>query len=441
VIEVLLIAAAMYWVAAPDPVTAGARTAAGTGARAAGAGARSHWASGRGQRQARRTKRRDGWWKAGGWRRAALKAEHAGVWSWGAGKTAAGVTAAAVRPVPAAVKAGWGKGRDRHRAKAGNRPAPVALDLPWWHREHDSLDDQPHTCSRCGRTGAEDEVFGGYYAVGDIRLCDSCVQWLDRRYPEGWPDDPAEVTEFGQGQRWPTTTINPPIDPRTGRPVQPAEQVPVQGGNSPENSSGTGPEQPTGTGTEDAPDDWRVIVTKGRRGYEGHVLLLGQTPDLPEQYIAVIKGRTPEKVREDAAWLIGEEQRESGKGRPHQIEWIDQNADPADPPAGTSPDGTTTTTEGEPVSANVPTVELNDLDSVRRFTEYVATLPEDSEFMQIVEQCKVIRENFRAGGFGGDMDSAGAAFEESAAALATAVTEFAEQSTQYAGLASNVAGG
>jgi hypothetical protein len=65
----------------------------------------------------------------------APKAEHAGVWSWGAGKTAAGVTAAAVRPVPAAVKTGWTNGRDRHRAKAGNRPAPVALDLPWWHRE------------------------------------------------------------------------------------------------------------------------------------------------------------------------------------------------------------------------------------------------------------------------------------------------------------------
>jgi hypothetical protein len=92
-------------------------------------------------------------------------------------------------------------------------------------------------------------------------------------------------------------------------------------------------------------------------------------------------------------------------------------------------------------SANVPTVELNDLDSVKRFTEYVAALPEDSEFMQIVEQCKVIRENFRGGGFGGDMDAAGTAYEESAAALATAVAEFADQSTQYAGLAANVAGG
>jgi hypothetical protein len=133
--EVLLIAAVMYWVAAPDPVTAGARTASGTAAKAAGTGARSHWVAGRGQRQARRTKRRDRWWKAGGVRRAALRAEHAGVWSWGAGKTAAGVAAAAVRPVPVAMKTGWTNGRDRHRAKAGNRAAPVALDLPWWRRE------------------------------------------------------------------------------------------------------------------------------------------------------------------------------------------------------------------------------------------------------------------------------------------------------------------
>jgi hypothetical protein len=49
--------------------------------------------------------------------------------------------------------------------------------------------------------------------------------------------------------------------------------------------------QPQGTGDEAAPDQWRVIVTEGRRGYEGHILLLDQTSELPEQYIADVKGR------------------------------------------------------------------------------------------------------------------------------------------------------
>jgi hypothetical protein len=237
--------------------------------------------------------------------------------------------------------------------------------------------------------------------------------------------------------------------------VQPGEQP----GNSPE-------VQPQGTGDEAAPDQWRVIVTEGRRGYEGHILLLDQTSDLPEQYIADVKGRTPEKVRETAEWLIGEEQRDHGGGQPHQIEWIDQAGDPdprllkADPdptdtdlPAGTSPAGTPSTpsttaipTQGDPVpsyttTANVPSVELNDLDSLKRFAEYISSLGEDSEFMQIVERCKSLRESLREGGFGGHVDQAGASFEETAAALGQLGTEFCEEAGQMAQLAANVAGG
>jgi hypothetical protein len=455
VIPVLLILAAAYWLAAPDPATAGARTAAGTGVRAAGSGARQHWAAGRKGRELRRTKRRDRWWKAGGLRRFLLRGEHGAVITGKAAKGAAKLTAAAARPVPAAVKRGWVQGMDRHQQRAGGRPTGLVLDPPWWRG----------------------------------------VQ------PKVQPGDP-QVQDAGAGR----------------------EQVQVQAGEQPGNS----PEvQPQGTGDEAAPDRWRVIVTEGRRGYEGHILLLDQTSELPEQYIADVKGRTPEKVRETAEWLIAAEQRDNGGGQPHQIEWIDQAGDPgprllkpdhdptdtdlpagtspagspnqapttasrephcancgkrleynlrtarprgvpvrddpdsmwcpecarsqpADPPAGTSPAGTPSTTaiptQGDPVpsyttSANVPSVELNDLDSVRRFAEYIASLGEDSEFMQIVKQCKSFREQLREGGFGGHMDAAGSSFEETAGRLGQVGEEFCEEAQQVAGLAVNIAGG
>jgi hypothetical protein len=136
--------------------------------------------------------------------------------------------------------------------------------------------------------------------------------------------------------------------------------------------------------------------------------------------------------------------------RPDRWKAITEQDDPTDLPAGTSPAGTPSTTaiptQGDPVpsyttSANVPSVELNDLDSLKRFAEYISSLGEDSEFMQIVERCKSLRESLREGGFGGHVDQAGASFEETAAALGQLGTEFCEEAGQMAQLAANVAGG
>jgi hypothetical protein len=147
--EIFLLAALMYWMAAPDRLTAAARTAAGTGLKAGATGAKVHWAAGRPGRQATRTDRRDRWWKADGWRRKALKVEHAAVWTCDAGKTVGGVVAAAARPIPAAVRDGWRQGQDRHRARAAGKPAGLALDPPWWRPPvpapvpQDSPEDSP----------------------------------------------------------------------------------------------------------------------------------------------------------------------------------------------------------------------------------------------------------------------------------------------------------
>jgi hypothetical protein len=494
ILPVLGLLALAYWLAAPDPVTAGARTASGTAARAAGTGARSHWAAGRGQRQARRTKRRDRWWQAGGVRRAALRAEHAGVWSWGAGKTAAGVTAAAVRPVPSAVKDGWNRGQDRHRAKAGNRPAPVALDLPWWHREQPEVQPEEQDTGTAQEQGPE-----------QVQVQPGNSPEVQPPHPSGlppeqrcqWCDDRAATTKRGKLEV--CDPCGGEIDGQVSQAIRDHHVTDLPG-----------------IGGDHEPDRYTATTRRLPDGsYRGELFYSG-LPEEGDQPLVTVDRPTEAEVRHELADVASGIQDDDAHGVPARIAWVplgengeppspygeplssvpegdtrtsipadlrcqrcdagrrrytydgirvcgpcsaelDREADlaaeplnsapaPADGPTdgAPAPDTTTPTTEGDPMfnrSANVPTVELNDLDSVKRFTEYVAALPEDSEFMQIVEQCKVIRENFRGGGFGGDMDAAGTAYEESAAALATAVAEFADQSTQYAGLAANVAGG
>jgi hypothetical protein len=362
--EILIALAVAYWLAAPDPATAGARTAAGTGIRAAGSGARQHWASGRDGRQLRRTGRRDRWSKSGGFWRNLLRLEHGAVIGGKAAKGAAGITAAAVKPVPTAIRDGWVQGRERHQRRAGNRPAGLALDPPWWRR--------------------------------------------------GQPADP-------QVQ-----------DPGAGR-----EQVQVQAGDSPEVQVGDTPggQVPTTARGHDLPPEFKP----GDRLVDG----TGK-PWIVRDVRPQIDADTYDLVDDDGAPGYAD------IPRPDRWKAITEQDDPTDPPAGTSPAGTPSPTaiptEGAPVpsyttTANVPSVELNDLDSLKRFAEYISSLGEDSEFMQIVERCKSLRESLREGGFGGHVDQAGASFEETAAALGQLGTEFCEEAGQMAQLAANVAGG
>jgi hypothetical protein len=375
VIPVLLILLAAYWLAAPDPATAGARTAAGSGVRAAGSGARQHWASGRDGRQLRRTGRRDRWSKSGGFWRNLLRLEHGAVIGGKAAKGAAGITAAAARPVPAAVKRGWVQGMERHQRRAGNRPAGLALDPPWWHR-------QP-----APEPGTGEQV---------------------------QPADP-QVQDAGTGR----------------------EQVQVQAGDSPEGQVGDtfGEQVPTTARGHDLPPEFKP----GDRLVDG----TGK-PWTVRDVRPQIDADTYDLVDNDGAPGYAD------IPRPDRWKAITEQDDPTDPPAGTSPAGTPSTsaipTQGDPVpsyttTANVPSVELNDLDSVRRFAEYIASLGEDSEFMQIVKQCKSFREQLREGGFGGHMDAAGSSFEETAGRLGQVGEEFCEEAQQVAGLAVNIAGG
>lgn len=111
------------------------------------------------------------------------------------------------------VRSGWQTARDQARSDRTERRG----DAPW-------PNENPNTCARCGRTERDDEVFGRYYQAG-IRLCDECVAWLDRRYPNGWPNNPGRVTNFGKGWSRPEAMPDPNQAPFGG----PAVVHPLEG--------------------------------------------------------------------------------------------------------------------------------------------------------------------------------------------------------------------
>lgn len=186
--EILLLAVAMYWVAAPDRFTAAARTATGQAARAAGSAARGQWVADRGGRQAVRTDRRDRWQRRGEntagrrfrawlWRRA-LGTERALVAAGRASLSGGRLARAAVKPVPTSGREGWRKGQDRHRARTAGRPVPVALDPPWWR--------QPDPAPVPDETG-QDSPQDSETAVEDSPESEAESGQDDEPVTPGWP--------------------------------------------------------------------------------------------------------------------------------------------------------------------------------------------------------------------------------------------------------------
>jgi hypothetical protein len=221
VIPFLLILGALYLLSAPDPVTAGARAAAGTGARAAASGFGQHWADGRKYRDGRRTARRERWdgrvngAKPHPW---LLRADRAITWLLGADRTAAGITAAAARPVPAAMRGGWSRGWERHRAKAGNRPVPVALDLPRWRREQAQV-----------QAGNRPQVQPAEQVQADVR----------RARGPGWWNRPDKSTSAAS-----TPSGAPePIEPKEQSPVLAWQEIPFETVDDAEGTGGLDTEE------------------------------------------------------------------------------------------------------------------------------------------------------------------------------------------------------
>jgi hypothetical protein len=265
VIPVLLILLAAYWLAAPDPATAGARTAAGTGVRAAGSGARQHWASGRDGRQLRRTDRRDRWSKSGGFWRNLLRLEHGAVIGGKAVKGAAGITAAAARPVPAAVKRGWVQGMERHRERAGDRPAGLVLDPPWWHRGQPQVQPADPQVQDPGTGREQVQVQAGEQPRNSPEVQDGGQDELDteeqirgRRTPDWNRMFPAPLTEADR-RFWTARDggYSGPLD-QDGRPGDP-EQWPFKADPSP---TDTTTDLPAGTSPAGTPST-TAIPTEG----------------------------------------------------------------------------------------------------------------------------------------------------------------------------------
>jgi hypothetical protein len=434
VIPFLLILGALYWVAAPDPVTAGARTASGTAARAAGTGARSHWAAGRGQRKARRTKRRDRWWQAGGVRRAAFRAEHAGVWSWGAGKTAAGVTAAAVRPVPSAVKDGWNRGQDRHRAKAGNRPAPVALDLPWWHREQPQVQPEEQDTGTAQEQGPE-----------QVQVQPGNSPEVQPPHPSGlspeqrcqWCDDRAVTAKRGKLEV--CDPCGGEIDGQVSQAIRDHHVTDLPG-----------------IGGDHEPDRYTATTRRLPDGsYRGELFYSG-LPEEGDQPLVTVDRPTEAEVRHELADVASGIQDDDAHGVPARIAWVPlgENGEPPSPygeplnsapaPAdgptdgAPAPDTTTPTTEGAAMPA-VPT-ELRTHVAVQDFAQQIDSMSESSDFIVAAEKARTIGKQSRAGGFGGEMDLATDALEETARRFAQSVDALREQAHELAKTSLSVQG-
>jgi hypothetical protein len=356
-------------------------------------------------------------------RRAALRAEHAGVWSWGAGKTAAGVTAAAVRPVPAAVKDGLEQRSGPAPAKAGNRPAPVALDLPWWHPGTAQEQPEEQAAGTAQEQGAEqgqeqggEQVQGGPQEQAAIEIgksyshcsrclgnvtdyataeaCDGCgARFVELRpdyaehveqiksersdlpvvgpqsrspHPSGLsPEQPAAMTVVGEKQSHCSRCLSPVSPDWTEcRTCQAA----LTGFMT--TSGAYLPRDPENRGS--GADGWPMVAeVREIPDCDVHSQVLG-TPGVPAAYDAEMKSGAWAFMCPDCFEQHGTGELGLGKGQRLALkapttdpaESLNSAPAPADGPTdgAPAPDTTTPTTEGDPMfnrSANVPTVELH----------------------------------------------------------------------------------
>jgi hypothetical protein len=111
---------------------------------------------------------------------------------------------------------------------------------------------------------------------------------------------------------------------------------------------------------------------------------------------------------------------------------------PTDLPAGTSPDGITTPTEGDPVPYT-GIDELDNLTSVKDMAKLVADMAEESDFAQLVEFCKNASDETRD--FGSDMAGDVAEFEEIATKIGDLLAELADAAQKVDSRADELTGG
>lgn len=519
ILGVLLLA---YWLAAPDPVTAGARTASGTAAKAAGSGVRQHWAAGRPARQARRTDRRDRW---GGHVEGAkthkwwLRGEHAAVWAAGAARTTAGIAKAAVKPVPAAAKTGWAKGKDRHRAKAEGRPVPVVLDPPWWRPGPVPAGTGPEQVQSGDRgqvQGAAGVPVGSVITDRDGRtwtkVADSPYPGFPWRLRSGsyWSDDTADHLLASGGQVQPAE--------RTERaPERDVWQDPPVTGSLCEAAAAYDPDDDLGVAAAVAAqraasvdarveealaahravhpsvnwpidyrqDDYRSYEDADDRlpectycgnpavGFvyrDGNVACARCIHRLSEEtqrrtppgnqcrgmVLTRVYGSTPSTYgtfgNRTSDELYRWEDRRCPKGAngpdgycrgcrpiPGLGEPAHLNSAPADKTTGEAiAHATPTPTEGAPVPP--VSTELRTHVAVQDFAQQIDSMSESSDFIVAAEKARTIGEQSRAGGFGGEMDLAVDALEETARRFAQSVDSMREQAHELAKTSLSVQG-
>jgi hypothetical protein len=124
----------------------------------------------------------------------------------------------------------------------------------------------------------------------------------------------------------------------------------------------------------------------------------------------------------------------------------DEAAPPA--PGGTTSGGTGWPTGGGKTGSRWPdaatagggqgAAEFEDLATVRRFAEQIASLGDGSDFTQIIQACADLKDMIRD--FGGDMNKSVEAFVAAAAAVAQDGQALVAQSVQVAGLAQDMSG-
>jgi hypothetical protein len=431
VIPFLLILGALYLLSAPDPVTAGARTAAGTGARAAASGFGQHWADGRKYRDGRRTARRERWdgrvngAKPHPW---LLRADRAITWLLGADRTAAGITAAAARPVPAAMRGGWSRGWERHRAKAGNRPVPVALDLPRWRREQAQV-----------QAGNRPQVQPAEQVQADVR----------RARGPGWWNRPDKSTSAASTPSGATE----PIEPKEQSPVLAWQEIPFETVDDTTTDPSGGTCSGTARGLDLANPRWLTGPGGNRAAGTAQEQGGGQVQGGPQERAAIEIGKSYSRCSRCLGNVTDYATAEACDGcgarfaelRPDYAEHVEQikseRSDlPVVGPQSRSPHRAPEppTTEGAAMPA-VPT-ELRTHVAVQDFAQQIDSMSESSDFIVAAEKARTIGEQSRAGGFGGEMDLATDALEETARRFAQSVDALREQAHELAKTSLSVQG-
>jgi hypothetical protein len=399
-----------WWLAAPDKFTAAARTASGTGLKAAGTGAKVHWNAGRDGRKLGRNDRRDRWHAKGGWWRKLLGLEHGAVVTGKAVKGTGKLAAAAVKPVPGAIRDGWRAGQARHGARTAGRPVPVALDPPWWRKPDPAPvpDETGQDSPQDSGTALEDTPRDGpgqpakrpaaATVLGEKGAhCSRCLSPVGRH----WAECPTCQATLA-GLMTASGRYLPPADTAAER-IPPAGRIPTD----PEALGELMRQLPTGRDEYGEPyiDDVVLLDRLGRTPYNPGYTKDGLTIDDEDEIRArhpVLTQIQPEPLTEaqrrfwtlrdrgypgpinQDGWPVPEPGALGGFIR-DPVPYLQR--EPIDPPAGTDPDGTTTPSTDNPGGTVSPTpfgAELDDLTSVQDFAVKVADMAEESDFAQLV---------------------------------------------------------